>query len=70
MNSNQATSIEIKSLVTTPEVNYIISLLEFRELAIALEHEIFNTMDNLEYELKLLSILKQKCSLVVKDYTK
>ncbi len=59
---------EIENL-KAPEITYILSLLEFRELTIKLESEIFNTMDYIEYELTLLKILKEKCHIVIKDYT-
>lgn len=59
---------EIEKL-KAPEITYILSLLEFRELIIKLESEIFNTMDYIEYKLTLLKILKEKCHIVIKDYT-
>lgn len=59
---------EIEKL-KAPEITYILNLLEFRELSIILENEIFNTMEYIEYELTLLKILKEKCNLVIKDYT-
>lgn len=60
--------IKITNFMSNPELTYVLSLIEFRELTIALEHEMFNTMDHLEYELKLISVLKEKCKVVIKDY--
>ena len=48
--------------LTIPEINYIIDLLQHRELTIKLEHEMFNTMDFINYELMLLKIVMNKCN--------
>lgn len=56
--------------LTIPEMNYIIDLLQYRELTIKLEHEMFNTMDFINYELILLKIVMNKCNLINKRHTK
>ena len=58
-----------KIKLTIQETTYIINLLEFRNYALELEREIFNNIETAEYEQALIKILKNKCNLIIKDYT-
>ena len=61
--------MESKIKLSIQETTYIINLLEFRNYALELEREIFNNIDYAEYEQTLIKILKNKCNLIIKDYT-
>ena len=54
--------------LTVQETSYIINLLDFRQANIELEKQLFNTVDYVEYEKRLIEILKSKCQIIVKDY--
>ena len=58
-----------KIKLTIQETTYIINLLDFRDCALELEKEIFNNIESVEYEQTLIKILKNKCNLIIKDYT-
>lgn len=57
-----------KMKLTIQELTYIISLAEFKELVLIVNNSMFQKMNNNEYELFLIALLKQKCDLVIKDY--
>lgn len=54
--------------LTIQETSYIISLLDFRQANIELEKQIFNTTDYVEYEKRLIKMLKSKCQIIIKNY--
>ena len=54
--------------LTIQETSYIINLLEFRKANIELEKQIFNTTDYVEYEKRLIKMLKSKCQIIIKNY--
>lgn len=54
--------------LTVQETSYIINLLDFREGTMELEKQLFSTVDYVEYEKRLIKILKSKCQIIVKDY--
>ena len=54
--------------LTIQETSYIINLLDFRKANIELEKQIFNTTDYVEYEKRLIKILKIKCQIIIKNY--
>ena len=56
--------------LTIQETSYIINLLDFRHANIELEKQLFNTVDCVEYEKRLIKMLKSKCQIIVSNFPK
>ena len=54
--------------LTIQETSYIINLLNFRQAYMEIEKHTFNTVDYVEYEKRLIKMLKSKCQIIIKNY--